>query len=330
MLPPIFGSTRRLALLRPLNYSSRLMHPGISLRLHYDTTRHDTFPALAATSGRSWPSTAIISKYRSRANMSTSLHQLFLLADHLKLSLLERQRAVALKLEPNKQDAQISRSLANLLEGIEQHEGQQADLGAAEDETSDLSRLRTQYADLYAQLHGDQPPPREVSQPNNPALAADFAAAQSRPSPARRNSKNVRFRDNPGEDDSADQANRAALFSEQDRYRDEPEGAQQSEMDNQQIHQYHKQVLREQDEQLDTLGASIGRQRVLGIQMGNELDEQVEMLDDVERGVDRHSTTLEGARRRLGQVARKSKDNWSWVTIGILIAILLLLIIVLK
>lgn len=45
--------------------------------------------------------------------------QLFLLADHIKLSLLERQRAVSLELEPNSQDGEISRSLESLREGLE-------------------------------------------------------------------------------------------------------------------------------------------------------------------------------------------------------------------
>lgn len=45
--------------------------------------------------------------------------QLLLLADHIKLSLLERQRAMALQLEPNAQDAHISRSLAALGDGVE-------------------------------------------------------------------------------------------------------------------------------------------------------------------------------------------------------------------
>lgn len=45
--------------------------------------------------------------------------QLFLIADHIKLSLLERQRAISLNLEPNSQDGQISRSLESLREGIE-------------------------------------------------------------------------------------------------------------------------------------------------------------------------------------------------------------------
>ena len=48
--------------------------------------------------------------------------QLFLLADHIKLSLLERQRAISLNLEPNSQDGQISQLLdlfREELDGIE-------------------------------------------------------------------------------------------------------------------------------------------------------------------------------------------------------------------
>lgn len=262
---------------------------------------------------------------------TTSLRQLFLLADHLKLSLLERQRAISLNLEANKQDGHISRSLSNLQEGIEQLESQQDDLGLADDSSSDLSRLRRQYEDLYSQFHGTAPMSPETRWPNNPALEGTFAAAQSRPD-SRRN-KSVRFRDNPNDEEREDPveiANRAALFSDQERYRDDPDTPDQSELDNQQIHTYHKQVIREQDEQLDVLGQSIGRQRVLGIQMGNELEEQNELLQDVERGVDRHATTLDRAKKRLNTVARKSRDNWSWLTIGILIVILVLLIAVLN
>lgn len=51
--------------------------------------------------------------------------QLYLLADHIKLSLLERQRAISLNLEPNSQDGHISRSLESLREGIEAVEQQQ-------------------------------------------------------------------------------------------------------------------------------------------------------------------------------------------------------------
>jgi syntaxin 8 len=55
---------------------------------------------------------------------SANLSQLFLLADHIKLSLLERQRAISLKLAANTQDAQISRSLDQLESGISALESQ--------------------------------------------------------------------------------------------------------------------------------------------------------------------------------------------------------------
>lgn len=89
-------------------------------------------------------------------------------------------------------------------------------------------------------------------------------------------------------------------------------------------------MIAEQDEALDRLGESIGRQRELSIQIGDELDEHVQMLDDVDRHVDRHQTTLDRARKNLGTVARKAKDNMQMTIILVLIIILVLLIIILK
>ena len=206
-----------------------------------------------------------------------------------------------------------------------------------------MTRLRTQYDDLIAQFQGfPTASSLETSQPNDPALAADFShATDTRPrNPSSssflkrssagptNSSKSVRFSDNPGNrSPSDDDANRAALFP----YRDNPEAPpDQSQLDNQQIHAYHAQVLRQQDEQLDRLGDSIGRQRELSIQIGDELDEHVQMLDEVEEHVDRHQTRLDGARKTLGTVARKAKDNKQLTIILILICILVLLIITLK
>lgn len=250
--------------------------------------------------------------------MPASSQQLLLLADHLKLSLLERQRAVALKLDSTKENAQIERSLQSLQEGLEELEAQ-------DDFDDNTSRLREQYDDLYAQYHGGAAPARDV-RPNNPTLNDDFAAAQSKP----QRNKNVRFRDNPEDEDAETIANRNALFSDQERYQDEPSAPDQSQLDNQQIHDYHKQVIRDQDDQLEVLGQSIGRQRMLGIQMGSELEEQNELLDDVESGMTRHQTLLDRAGKRLGNVARKSKANWSWITIAILVCILILVITITK
>lgn len=44
---------------------------------------------------------------------------LYLLADHIKLSLLERKRAQALNLQSDSQDGHISRSLEQFRDGLE-------------------------------------------------------------------------------------------------------------------------------------------------------------------------------------------------------------------
>lgn len=257
--------------------------------------------------------------------------QLLLLADHIKLSLLERQRAQSLNLEPNpSQDSNISRSLESFRESLDAFELKSPDHESLQD-------LRTQYNDLFKQFHGESSSTVDatLTAPNDPLLANDFSNAQTRTSiddAARQQAtKNVRFRDNPSQEslDDAEEANRAALFSE--RYRDEEQPPDPTnDMSNQQIHEYHAQVIRDQDDQLDRLGESIGRQRYLGMQISDELEGQIALLDEVERGVDRHQSRLDGAKRRLKGVGEKAKDNWGMTTIIVLIVILVLLIVVLK
>jgi syntaxin 8 len=269
--------------------------------------------------------------------------QLLLLSDHIKLSLLERQRAISLNLDPNPtQDSHISRSLESLREGIAALETK------SPGDTDSLNQIRSQYNDLSRQFHGDSSSNATdtLLSPNDPSLAEDFTHAQSKmqqtsktarssnlktqesikPSP-----KNVRFRDNPSTD-SLDDANRAALFPA--RYTDDEARSTtpdpNAKMSNQQIHQYHQQVLQEQDDQLDTLSESIGRQRHLSMQIGDELEGQVALIDEVDRGVDRHQSRLNGATRRLKIVGAKAKANWGMTIIIVLIVILVLLIAVLK
>lgn len=189
--------------------------------------------------------------------------------------------------------------------------------------SSQLPRLKSQLTDLTAQFSQTTTTPSSstLTHPNDPSLQRDFAAAQSKPP----KSKSVRFTDAA---DSPD-PNRAQLFP----YRDDPDpdaAPDHSDLDNQQIHTYHSQVLREQDEQLDVLGASIGRQRQLSEQIGEELEGQVLLLDDVEEGVDRHQAQFVRARGRLDRFSRKARDNWSLTVIVVLIIILLLLIVITK
>ncbi|KAH0834469.1 hypothetical protein AYO21_08356 [Fonsecaea monophora] len=275
--------------------------------------------------------------------------QLLLLADHIKLSLLERQRAISLNLDVNpSQDSNIARSLESFREGIES-------LSSRSPEEESLSQLWSQYNDLSRQFQGESSTTTEdtLSSPNDPALKEDFEraktrkpsdAAQQRASNLRKQdaaaaqnpgAKNVRFRDEPSQEslDTQDEANRAALFPS--RYTDEEDSRVHTpdpteSMDNQQIHVYHQQVIAEQDEQLDRLGESIGRQRHLAMQVGDELEGQIALLDEVDRGVDRHQGRLDGAKRRLKGVSERAKQNWGMTTIVVLIVILVLLIVLLK
>ncbi|KAL2753654.1 hypothetical protein ACRALDRAFT_1082843 [Sodiomyces alcalophilus JCM 7366] len=290
-------------------------------------------------------------------------NQLFLLADHIKLSLLERERARSLNLQDNTQDGHINRSLDQFRDGLETLQGEQKRLTEAGDEsaveviTDALPSLQKQFADLSSRFHGDTSSAETLRHPNNASLAADFAHAQStHPQPRKANlrspsstrtptpstTKVVRFSDSPLPDPDStspplppDDPSRAALFGP---YRDDPSGEGEGEgyrdaaelMDNQQVHAYHARVLQDQDDHLDRLGESIGRQRELSMQIGDELDAHVAMLDDVEAATDRHQGRLDRARRSLGRFARASSESKQMVAIIVLIIVLVLLIAILK
>lgn len=271
--------------------------------------------------------------------------QLFLLADHIKLSLLERQRAISLNLEPNAQDGEISRSLDSFRESLERLEND-ASNQEDEDTRDQISTLRIQYNDFASQFYGNNSSDSTsdaTKVPNDPALGPDFAHAirgtnLQQPVPQHPVSKSVRFTD--ADEDEEYNSNRAALLQP---YRDDPGSGNRSSsrdetrafldtdnLDNQQIHAHHQRILSEQDAQLDSLGESIGRQHQLSIQIGDELEGQIALLDDVDEHVDRHQGRLNHARRRLDKIRRKAGDNWSMMTIVGLIIVLVILIVILK
>ncbi|KAK0390019.1 hypothetical protein NLU13_3592 [Sarocladium strictum] len=269
-------------------------------------------------------------------------NQLFLLADHVKLSLLERQRAQSLNVDvgSGSQDGHIARSLEQFRDGLaalseeKARLEQEGDTSAASTIADSLAPLQKQLDDLTAQFHGFTSPSTNttLTSPNDASLAADFAHASTSPSSARKASKTVRFSDTPASPSTEHHTD--ALFGP-GRYRDDPEDSagytdHAATLDNQQLHAYHSQILEEQDEQLDRLGESIGRQRELSMQIGDELDSHVAMLDEVEGVTDRHISRLDRAKRTLGKVSRSAGENKQMTAIVVLIIILVLLIAILK
>ncbi|KAI0966014.1 v-SNARE [Xylaria arbuscula] len=279
----------------------------------------------------------------------TNPNQLLLLADHIKLSLLERQRAQSLDLGSDSNDGHISRSLDQFKDGLAALETELKRLQEAGDEdgaldiSDSLPGLQKQYDDLTSQFHGFSSPSTAdtLTHANDPALNPDFEHATRkppasnsslRPKNARTASKTVRFSDNPSSD-AASPDLEAQLFGS--RYRDNPDDTmgyrdESNEMNNVQIHQYHQRVMQQQDEQLDRLGESIARQRELSMQIGDELDDQVAMLDDVDVAVDRHQGRLDRAKRQINRITRAAGESKQMIAIIILIIVLVLLIAILK
>jgi len=92
----------------------------------------------------------------------------------------------------------------------------------------------------------------------------------------------------------------------------------------------HQQQLLNQDEHLDTLAQSVRRQRALGMDINEELDDQNILLEDLESQLDHNERNLSTGQKRLKYFSSKAKENGQWLTILILVIILVLLLIILK
>lgn len=81
------------------------------------------------------------------------------------------------------------------------------------------------------------------------------------------------------------------------------------ELSSHQVLQLHDRVMEEQDESLERLGHSIRSQRELSIQIGDELENHVQLLDEFEDSVDRHQGRMGDAKRRLNKFAESAKEH---------------------
>jgi regulator of vacuolar morphogenesis len=72
-------------------------------------------------------------------------------------------------------------------------------------------------------------------------------------------------------------------------------------LDNQELLQVQKQDFKDQDEELEQLSKVIQRQRELGIAINEELQLQNELLDELDGEVDRVSSKLHYAHKRVGK-----------------------------
>ncbi|KAF8477264.1 SNARE domain-containing protein [Kalaharituber pfeilii] len=88
-------------------------------------------------------------------------------------------------------------------------------------------------------------------------------------------------------------------------------------------------MLAEQDEVLDGVYRTVGNLREQAHEMGRELEEQVELLDAVDKDVTRIQDKLSNGMKRVAWVIKKNEDTASSCCIGFLIIILIILLILL-
>jgi t-SNARE syntaxin family protein len=90
-----------------------------------------------------------------------------------------------------------------------------------------------------------------------------------------------------------------------------------------------QQIMHQQDEQLDGVFRTVGNLRMQADDMGRELEEQGEMLNDVDTVADRVGGKLQTGLKKVGWVIKKNEDSWSSCCIAVLIFVLILLLVLL-
>ncbi|GFS14812.1 syntaxin-8-like, partial [Elysia marginata] len=83
-----------------------------------------------------------------------------------------------------------------------------------------------------------------------------------------------------------------------------------------------------QDRGLDALSSVIGRQKQMALDIGNEVDDQNELLDDLNERVDRTDNRIQRETRHIKIVDRKSNACCYYVVIIVLFVAILIVALV--
>lgn len=124
-----------------------------------------------------------------------------------------------------------------------------------------------------------------------------------------------------GEDNNNDGERRGQGYRRRDN-RDEDYAAEFEQ-------QTQELIMREQNEQLDSVYVTVGNLRNMADDMGRELHEQTEMLDHTDRLADRVGERLQTGMENMKHIIRKNEDGLSSCCIAVLITVLIILLVLL-
>ncbi|XP_049516313.1 syntaxin-6-like isoform X2 [Dermacentor silvarum] len=81
-----------------------------------------------------------------------------------------------------------------------------------------------------------------------------------------------------------------------------------------------------QDEELEGIQTSVGTLKSMSKQIGNELDEQSVMLDDLGHDMDNTESKIDGALKKMAKVLHMSNDRRQWMAIGALSGVMVVVV----
>jgi t-SNARE syntaxin family protein len=110
-----------------------------------------------------------------------------------------------------------------------------------------------------------------------------------------------------------------ASFEDDAHYDDDPYGEFEA--------QQQQTMMAEQDEQLDGVFQTVGILRGQAVDMGRELEEQAQIIDEVGTVADRVGGKLNVGVKKVGEVIRRNEDSVSSCCIAVLIVVLIILLI---
>ncbi|CAI4227409.1 unnamed protein product [Auanema sp. JU1783] len=87
-----------------------------------------------------------------------------------------------------------------------------------------------------------------------------------------------------------------------------------------------QQILRDQDDDLEVVGHSVKTLKHMSYRIGDELDQQAIMLDDLGQDMDRVDTKLDGVMKKIAKLAHLDDDKKQWKAIIVLSIILFFLV----
>lgn len=91
--------------------------------------------------------------------------------------------------------------------------------------------------------------------------------------------------------------------------------------------QQQASLVRQQDEQLVLISGSVGTLKSMSRRIGNELDEQALILDDMGHEMENTETKMDSTLKKMAKVLRMSNDRRQWMAIGVLTGLMIIVII---